>query len=170
MSPLRCLCVTPQHDHSRCLRLQPSILGRFCHTPAVMWTPRPNEGETLKIYRVAAGGSSQLWTNYQSAAQSHAYWLRRHPDAQLLTVHVPDEAWKPVDKLTEARLSRVATLWEQLAASDQQGLDSLLDELVKRVQPPKPAPKPAPTLRDALDDAAKREAAALLDMDRLVKR
>lgn len=130
-------------------------------------------GSTLKIYRVATGNASYLWTNFQSAAQSHAYWLRRDPDAQLLSVHVPDDAWKLVDKRAESKLSQVANLWEQLVASDQEGLDALLDELVRRVQPPKPVPvqeKPAPTLRDALDDAAKREAAALLDMDRLVSR
>ena len=86
--------------------------------------------------------------------------------------HVPDDAWKPVDPRVESKLNMVATLWEQLVAADEEGLDALLDELVKRVAPPKPVPveKPAPTLRDALDDAAKREAAALLDMDRLVKR
>lgn len=126
----------------------------------------------MKIYRVATGNASYLWTNFQSAAQSHAYWLRRDPSAELLSVHVPDDAWKPVDKRTESKLSQVAHLWEQLVASDQEGLDALLDELVRRVQPPKPVPveKKPNVFRDALDDAAKREAAALLDMDRLVKR
>lgn len=120
----------------------------------------------MKIYRVAAGDSSHLWTSYQSAAQSHAYWLRRDPSAELLSVHVPDDAWKPVDKLTESKLSQVAHLWEQLVASDQEGLDALLDELVKRVQPPKPVPAEKPVLSEVV----RGEADALLKLDRLVSR
>lgn len=133
----------------------------------------------MKIYRVnitdtAGRVSYTLWTSYVSAAQSRGYWDRKNPGtfATLEAAHVPEDAWKTVDPTAESKLSKVAELWEQLVAADQEGLDALLDELVKRVQPKSPVPveKSAPTLRDALDDAAKREAAALLDMDRLVKR
>lgn len=106
-------------------------------------------GNTLKIYRVKVNDhKSVLWPTFQSAAQSHAYWQRRHPDAELLTAHVPDDAWKPVDKRTETRLSQVQYLWEQLVQSDPQGLDALLDELVRRVNPPAKEPKPLLTDRE----------------------
>jgi hypothetical protein len=83
----------------------------------------------------------RLWTTYQSAAQSHAYTARHDTTATLEAVQVPDEAWKPVDKVTEARLNRVAVLWEQLVAADQEGLDALLDDLVKRLKPVAVEPK-----------------------------
>jgi hypothetical protein len=84
----------------------------------------------------------RLWTTYQSAAQSQAYTARHDTTATLEAVNVSDDAWKPVDKVTEARLNRVAVLWEQLVAADQEGLDALLDDLVKRLKPAPVEPKP----------------------------
>lgn len=115
-------------------------------------------GNTLKIYKVSAGNTHTLWTNFQSAAQSHAYWGRKHAGATLDYAHVPDDAWKPVDKRTEARLSQVQYLWEQLVASDPDGLDNLLDELVKRVQPAKQPETPI-----LLTDRERAEAMRALD-------
>lgn len=85
-----------------------------------------------------------LWQNYQSATQSFGCHERKHGEGNVVleAVHVPEDEWKPVDRATETRLNRVATLWEQLVASDQEGLDSLLDDLVKRLQPRGGAVKP----------------------------
>lgn len=115
----------------------------------------------MKIYSVTIqGGTRYLWQSYQSATQSLGYWERKYPgQVQFETVHVPEDAWKPVDKATESRLNRVAVLWEQLVATDQDGLDSLLDDLVKRLVP-KPKPVLSPVIRG--------EAEALLKLDRLV--
>lgn len=129
----------------------------------------------MKIYRVTVANivcttqSHTLFTSYQSAAQSYAYWCRKtSPITEVVTfttVHVPDDAWKPVDKVAESKLGQVQQLWEQLVTADPDGLDALLDELVKRVQPPAPPkPKPAAPLRDQ----EKREAEALFKLDRLV--
>ena len=130
-------------------------------------------GSTLKIYRVsitdtAGKASYTLWTSYQSAAQSHGFWDRKNPgtSATLDAAHVPDDAWKPVDPRVESKLNMVATLWEQLVAADEEGLDALLDELVKRVQPPKPVPVEKPVLSEVV----RGEADALLKLDRLVSR
>lgn len=101
-----------------------------------------------------------LHTNYQSAAQSHAYWQRQGA-ATLVTCNVADDEWKPVDKRAETRLNRVAVLWDELMKADPEGLDALLDDLVKRVSP-KSAPKPV------LGKVIRGEAEALLKLDRLV--
>lgn len=114
-------------------------------------------GNTLKIYSVTIGETRFLWTKFQSAAQSHAYWLRRDPGTVLEAVHVPHDAWKPVDKRTESRLTQVQTLWEQLVASDPDGLDALLDELVRKVAPPAKESKPL------LTDHERTEAMRALD-------
>lgn len=124
-------------------------------------------GYTLKIYSVTFTGwkgqrTRVLWTNYQSAAQSYGYWKRRAGDDVVFeAVHVSDDAWRPVDKVTESRLNRVAILWDQLVRADQDGLDALLDELVKRVQPAKM--QALQRTEGLLLDEAKREAEALLD-------
>lgn len=112
----------------------------------------------MKIYRVTEGNHRTLWTNYQSAAQSYAYRLRRYPKAVLEAAHVPDDAWKPVDKRTETRLSQVQFLWEKLVASDPDGLDALLEELVKKVTPPA-----ALESKIALTDHERTEAMRALD-------
>ncbi len=117
----------------------------------------------MKIYSVTTADARYLWTSFQSAAQSHSYWLRRDPNTVLEAVHVPDDAWKPVDKRTESRLNRVATLWDELVQADQEGLDNLLDDLVKRLQPVK-----KPEIVSPLPDRARREAQAMLELDRLV--
>ena len=115
----------------------------------------------MKIYSVTVTDNSlvtrHLWTNYQSATQSFGCWERKHGagNVELEAVHVPDDAWKPVDKATETRLNRVAVLWEQLVAADQEGLDALLDDLVKRVQPVR---KPV-----ILNEDEKSQARAALD-------
>jgi hypothetical protein len=59
-------------------------------------------------------------------------------------------------------LNRVAVLWDELMKADPEGLDALLDDLVKRVSP-KSAPK-APVLSPII----RGEAEALLKLDRLV--
>ena len=96
----------------------------------------------MKIYSVTVLGAKgavtrHLWQSYPSACQSFGCWERKHGEGNVVleSVHVPEDAWKPVDKATETRLNRVATLWEQLVVADQDGLDSLLDDLVKRLQP-----------------------------------
>lgn len=98
----------------------------------------------MKIYSVTILGpkgqvTRHLWHNYQSAAQSFGCWERKHGEGNVVleAVHVPEEDWKPVDKANETRLNRVAVLWEQLVTSDQEGLDALLDDLVKRLAPAK---------------------------------
>ena len=127
----------------------------------------------MKIYCVTVANTvcktqqHTLFTGYQSAAQSYAYWCRKtSPITEAVTfttAHVPDEAWKPVDKVLESKLGQVQQLWDQLVAADSDALDALLDELVKRVQPAKPAPA-GPLL---LLDQEKREAEALLKLDLL---
>lgn len=103
----------------------------------------------MKIYSVTVlepGNkvTRYFWQSYQSATQSFGCHERKHGEGNVVleSVHVPEEDWKPVDRATETRLNRVATLWEQLVASDQEGLDSLLDDLVKRLQPRGGAVKP----------------------------
>jgi hypothetical protein len=122
----------------------------------------------LKIYCVniidpdtASVTGRVLHTGYQAAAQSHAYWQRQGA-ATLVTCNVADDEWKPVDKRAETRLNRVAVLWDELMKADPDGLDALLDDLVKRVSP-KSAPK-APVLSPII----RGEAEALLKLDRLV--
>lgn len=90
----------------------------------------------MKIYSVTVQGHRHLWTSYQSATQSYGYWDRRyHGQVELETANVPEDAWKPVDRATEEKLNRVAALWDQLVKTDQAGLDALLDDLVRRLQP-----------------------------------
>lgn len=120
----------------------------------------------MKIYSVTILGkrgatTRHLWTNYQSATQSFGCWERKHGEGNVVleSVHVAEDAWKPVDKATETRLNRVATLWEQLVEADQEGLDSLLDDLVKRLQPA----KASPVLSEAEKDAAMRALDRLVD-------
>lgn len=115
----------------------------------------------MKIYRITVQGSTKiLWTNYQSATQSYGCWDRKYPgQVELEAVHVPDDAWKPVDRAAETRLNRVAVLWEQLTVTDPEGLDALLDELVKRVSPPVKK-------KPVLSEAEKTE--AMLKLDQLV--
>lgn len=126
----------------------------------------------MKIYRITVNEDPRhprhvLHTSYQSATQSFAYWERasaRHgyePPA-FTSATVAEEEWKPVDKATEEKLNRVAVLWEQLVATDQEGLDALLDDLVKRLAPKPPAAKPV------LNPIVRGEAEALLKLDRLV--
>lgn len=115
----------------------------------------------MKIYSVTVLGpkgqvTRHLWQSYQSATQSFGCWERRHGEGNVVleSVHVPEEEWKPVDRLTESKLNRVATLWGQLVQTDQEGLDALLDDLVKRLQPAK---------KPLLSAAEKDEAMAALD-------
>jgi hypothetical protein len=115
-------------------------------------------GDTLKIYRTVYedGKTRSLWTNYRSAVGSAT---QARCNARVEYAHVDDGAWMPVDRTTELRLGRVEQLWHQLTQADPQALESLLDELVKRVQPPKPEP--------VLAEPVKREAEALLKLDLL---
>lgn len=121
----------------------------------------------MKIYCISVTGHRTaprhtLMTGYQSATQSHAYWERettKHGGTVTFTVaNVPSDLFKPVDKSNEERLNRVAVLWEQLATVDPEGLDALLDDLVRRVQP-KPEPEPVAVLPEEV----KSEARILLD-------
>jgi len=129
----------------------------------------------MKIYRVnvtstldGALAEMKFFTSWSSARNSAGHWgaqYQRHGKAYDVVIdaaQVPDEAWKATDPVTEARLSQVTQLWEQLAAADPEGMDVLLDALVKRVSPAKK--KPAAVL--ALDE--KREAEAMLKLNRLV--
>ena len=128
----------------------------------------------MKIYRVSVNSTidgsleeTKFFLTWTSARNSAGHWgaqYQRHGkayDVEITAAQVPDDAWKSCNPATEAKLSQVASLWEQLAASDQEGLDTLLNDLVKRLAPAKP--KPA-----ALPDKVKREAEAMLQLDRLV--
>lgn len=119
----------------------------------------------MKIYSVTVLGKGNqvtryLWQSYQSATQSFGCWERKHGEGNVVleSVHVAEDAWVPVDRVTESRLNRVAVLWEQLVQSDQDGLDALLDDLVKRLQPPK-----KPLLSAAEKDEAMRALDRLVD-------
>jgi len=129
----------------------------------------------MKIYRVnvvsTADGTlaeTKFFTSWSSARNSAGHWgaqYQRHGKAYDVTIEaavVPEDQWKDTDPVTEARLSQITQLWEQLAASDPEGTDALLDALVKRVSPAKK--KPAAVL--AADE--KREAEAMLKLNRLV--
>lgn len=80
-----------------------------------------------------------LHTKYQSATQSLSYWNRpwKGRTATLTAAWVPGDAWKPVDAVTEKRLSQVQKLWDELIETDQAGLDALLDSLIRRQAPAK---------------------------------
>ena len=112
----------------------------------------------MKIYRTVYedGSTRSLWTNYRSAVGSAT---QARCNARVEFAHVDDDAWKPADKTTELRLSRVEQLWRQLTQAAPDALESLLDELVKRVQPQKPAP--------VLGEVVRGEAEALLKLDLL---
>ncbi len=112
----------------------------------------------MKIYSVTVlepGNkiTRHLWQSYPSACQSFGCWERKHGEGNVVleSVHVPEEDWKPVDRANETRLNRVATLWEELVAADQEGLDSLLDDLVKRLAPRTAAAAVKPDAMAALD-------------------
>lgn len=131
---------------------------------------RPSTVFHMKIYSVTVLGKAgavtrHLWQSYPSACQSFGCWERKNGEGNVVleAVHVPDDAWKPVDRDTETRLNRVAVLWDQLTAVDPDGLDALLDELVKRVHPPtKAAPPPVLSVqeKDAAMEALNRLANA----------
>lgn len=153
MSPVSDLYSTPQ--------VHCSIPAQAGKLPRKLSYPRATV-PGMKIYSVTVlepGNKTtrHLWQSYQSATQSFGYWERRHGEGNVLLecVHVPEENWKPVDRATEEKLNRVAVLWEQLVASDQEGLDALLDDLVKRLAPVK---KPA-----ILNEDEKTQARAALD-------
>jgi hypothetical protein len=129
----------------------------------------------MKIYRVSVYSTidasleeTKFFLTWTSARNSAGHWgsqYQRHGKAYEVVIdaaQVPEQQWKPTDPVTEARLSQVTALWEQLAASDPEGMDVLLDALVKRVSPAKK--KPAAVL--AVDE--KREAEAMLKLNRLV--
>jgi hypothetical protein len=129
----------------------------------------------MKIYRVNVTSTidnalveTKFFTTWSSARNSAGHWgaqYQRHGKAYDVVIDaalVPDEQWKPTDPVAEARLSQVTALWEQLVAADPDGVDGLLNELVKRVSPAKK--KPAGVL--AGDE--KREAEAMLKLNRLV--
>jgi len=129
----------------------------------------------MKIYRVnvtsTLDGSlaeTKFFTSWSSARNSAGHWgaqYQRHGkayDVDIKAAAVPEDQWKDTDPVTEARLSQVTALWEQLAAADPEGMDVLLDALVKRVSPA----KKKPTAVLAADE--KREAEAMLKLDRLV--
>jgi hypothetical protein len=128
----------------------------------------------MKIYRVNITSTlnglleeTKFFLTWASARNSAGHWgaqYQRHGKAYDVVIdaaQVPDDAWKTTDPVTETRLAQVASLWEQLAATDEAGLDALLDALVKRVSPKR---KPAAVL--AVDE--KREAEAMLKLNRLV--
>ena len=117
----------------------------------------------MKIYRVVyveTGETRSLWTSYRSAVGSGA---QAHAETQVQLAYIPGSAWKPADSVAEQRLRRVQDLWNRLSHTDAAALDALLDELVRRRQQ-----QATVTPARRLADAEREEAAALLELDRLV--
>jgi len=140
--------------------------------PRKLSYPRANVA-SMKIYRVnvtsTLDGSlaeTKFFTTWSSARNSAGHWgaqYQRHGKAYDVTIEaaqVPEDQWKATDPVTESRLSQVTALWEQLTAADPDSVDALLDALVKRVAPKKPAA--------VLATDEKREAEAMLKLNRLV--
>lgn len=131
-------------------------------------------GNALKIYCVTVVTGSvtehHLHTKYQSATQSLAHWNKpwRGRSATLSAAWVSGDAWKPVDSQTERRLAKVQKLWDELIETDQEGLDALLDALIKRQKPAAPVLATGGIVRgpQLLTDQERTE--AMLSLNRLV--
>lgn len=139
------------------------VLGRFLSHPVGSVESKSHypKGSSMRIYRIVHDNdgnkqTSALWLSYRSAVVSKAQRVNHADDVAIEFADVPETMWKPVDKLAEARATRLNNLVSALAWQDPAEAERLLQQLAAQVEHAKGYKQTRDRIRREAEEALSR--------------